>query len=188
MTKRAWTPTETAAALGISDRHVRRLVSEHVLTPGKAGFDPIPTLQAYLKHVTKDGEGRRARTELAQVETMRKRLLTRRHLGDMLTAKERATLDDALFEGTWSAWQLAAATFFAELGAIVGLDHRERLRIANVADQAGKAELIRFRDSWRDQQKDVRAYLRDEERIERLVGELSATGERAEGNHGAGDD
>ncbi len=180
-TKRAWPLPKIAELLGISARHAFRLAAEDIL-PGKDGrYDPLECARAYIRHTSKDAEGRAARVELARVEARRKTLLMKRQLGELVTTKERAELDDAIFAGSWSAWQLAAATFFAELGTIVGLDPRERLRISNVCDQTGKSELIRFRDNWRDTQRNVRTYLHDPERIERLVGELSAAGEHAAG-------
>jgi hypothetical protein len=185
-TKRAWPLPKIAELLGISARHAFRLAAEDIL-PGKDGrYDPLECARAYIRHTSKDAEGRAARVELARVEARRKTLLMKRQLGELLTTKERATLDDGIFEGSWAAWQLAAATFFAELGTIVGLDPRERLRISNVCDQTGKSELIRFRDNWRDTQRNVRTYLHDPERIERLIGELSAAGEHAAGEHAEG--
>jgi hypothetical protein len=172
--KRTWTLPEIADLCGISERHAFRLAAEGIL-PGKDGrYDPLDCARRFIAHAAKDQEGKRARTELAKVEARRKTLLMRRQLGELLTMKERETLDNGIFEGAWIAWQLAAATFFAALGEIEGLDPRERLRIANIADAAGKGELIAFRDNWRQIQKDVAAHLRDRDRIDRMIGELSA--------------
>jgi hypothetical protein len=184
MTRKRWSPTEAAHALSISDRHLRRLVSEGVLTPDKAGgFDPIPTLQAYLRHVTKDADGKAARTALARVETIRKRLLTRRQVGEMITREELTEFATDIWVRTLGAWNAAAAHLFHALTGVV--DQREQYRIASLADDAGKSEINRLRDDLEARLKGLRRDLRDDDRIERLLVELATN---AEGDHDDGGD
>jgi hypothetical protein len=181
MTKRAWSATETAAALGISDRHLRRLIGEHVLAPGKAGFDPIPTLQAFIRHLQRDSEAKRARAALAEVEAKRKALQLRRQLGQLVTLDELRDLAGELWSGIWSAWQISAATFYAHVGMVPGVDSRERLRISNICDQTGKAELIALRERWEAKLRGEKLSLQDQDRIDALIGTLS-TGADDEGD------
>ena len=187
MTRKRWTPTEAAHALFISDRHLRRLVSEHVLTPDKTGgFDPIPTMQGFIRHRQKDSAAKQARTALTEVETMRKRLLTRRQLGETVTIAE---LRDFVSAGVWGralgAWNVCCSYLFYALRERLGDETQARV-IASEAADAGLHEMHRLRDDLAAKLRDLRRDLRDDARIEGLMAEL-ATGGQAEDREGDDD-
>lgn len=175
MAARRWNQTEAAAGLRISDRHLRRLVTDRVLTPDDAGkFDPIPTLQTFITYLQRDEQHKAARRELLLIDAQRKRLALRRSLGEMVTATERAERDADLWSAVWSVWAVAAASFYYEVRSIPSLPDLDALAIANRADQAGKSELIAMRKLWEQSLKDQRVQLRDDGRIERLLSDLAS--------------
>ena len=177
MTKKRWTPTEAARELGITDRHLRRLAADGVVVDKGGGFDPLPTLQGYLRHVTKDQAGRQARTELAQVETIRKKLLTRRQLGETMTHHEvREFVSQEIWVRHLSAWSKGCSyLYYVMRETFDGDDKRARVVTSQVAD-AVQHELNRLRDDLEQKLRDLRRDLRDDRRIDQLMNELSGDG------------
>ncbi len=103
MTKRAWSATET-----------------------------IPTLQAFIRHLQRDSEAKRARAALAEVEAKRKALQLRRQLGQLVTLDELRDLAGELWSGIWSAWQISAATFYAHEPSCAAKSCRCRIRTGSM--------------------------------------------------------
>jgi len=172
MKRSGWSATETAEALNISDRNLRRLVTDRVLTHAKGGgFDPIPTCKAFIRHLTRDQDGKTARNELAKVQAARTRLTMQRQLGKLATHEELADLGDEFLTALWGAWTLAAAWFYRGLQGVV--DRDTQLRIATEADECGKGEIRRLVDRWGVRLKGATVALTDPERIERLMTRLS---------------
>jgi hypothetical protein len=62
-----------------------------------------------------------------------------------------------------------------------GVESRERLRISNICDQTGKAELIALRERWEAKLRGEELALQDQDRIDALIGTLS-TGADDEGD------
>jgi hypothetical protein len=172
MATKTWSQSEAAEALRISTRHVRNLTSDGVLPVRRDGrYDPLPTALAYLAHTQKDAAGKQARTELAQVEAARKRLLMRKHLGQLLTMDEHAELDTELWAAHWQVNTLCGAYYYHALSGVV--DPQTQLRIAGEAEALSKAELVQLRDRWAAKLKDRRVSLHDGDRIDRLLTELA---------------
>lgn len=177
-----WTQTEAAEHLHISTRQVRNLVTEGVLVPRADGsFDPLSAALAYLGHTQKDAAGKAARTALAQVETRRKELQVRRHLGQLVTLDELGRLSEDLWAGVWNAWNLATANFHAQVSHLRGISEADVRRIAGSCDQLGKGELVALRERWAAKLRGERVALHDDRRIEALLAQL------ADGADDAGD-
>jgi hypothetical protein len=173
-TKPAWTLTQIAELLGISERHAFRLVDEHILVGAGSRYDPLDCAKQYIKHISKDAEGRKARTELARVEAKRKTLLMKRQLGQMLTPVEQQAIDEEFFGLVMAAFNKAMSEVYGALAIHPALNHKERMLIAGTADQNGKAWLIEARNSWRQRLQKHRGDLRDPERVARLFSDLEA--------------
>lgn len=168
-TKRRST-TEIASFLGITERHVRRLVVDGVLADDGDGFDLLDTAKRYIAYVSKDYEGRKARAESARVEAMARRLKIEQHLGRLISTKELRGLGDELWSGVWQTWNLVASHLFHGLA---GTDDHERLRVVGAIDQTAKAELHLLRERFAERLKGVKVELEDAERIEREMARLA---------------
>lgn len=163
---------EMAALLQLSDRHLRRLSADGILPAADRGYDVVATLVAYLRHAKRDSEGRQARTELAKVESARKRLQLRRQLGHFFTPDEFIAASDRQFELQWHGWMRGGVHLHRELMLV--LPSSEALRVAHTVDAGVKAWLIEARDAWRKRWLELRDAARDRERVDGLLRELTA--------------
>jgi len=174
MTTKKWPAAKTAEFLDISERHLHRLVAEGILpAAGAGGFDALAVVRAFLLHVKSDAEGRQARAALAKAQTLHRTVKTKSALGELVTLAELQSLSDDLWSGVWSAWTLAAAYFYEHIGYLPGVDADDQLRVAGHCDQAGKAQLIHLRDTWAARLRGERVRLRDDDRINALLGSIA---------------
>lgn len=179
MPAKRWTPTECAAALRITDRHLRRLVADQVLAQHPAGgFDPVATCLAFIAHLQKDEDTKSARRELMQVEAQRKRIAMRRHLGELVTRDELTAFGTDIWVRTLGAWN--ASTSYLYYGLAGHVDEMTQRVIAGKAADGGLYEMNRLRADLEVKLKDMRRDLRDEERVEQLLSELAASQEPVE--------
>lgn len=169
-TKRRST-TEIASFLGITERHVRRLVVDGVLADDGGGFDLLDTAKRYIAYVSKDHEGRKARAESARVEAMARRLKIEQHLGRLISTKELRGLGDELWGGVLQVWNLCASHLYHGLSGHI--DERERLRVVGEIDQTAKAELHLLRERFAERLKGAKVELEDAGRIEREMARLA---------------
>ena len=171
MPAKRWSPSECAAALRISDRHVRRLVVDQVLAPTPAGFDPVDTCLRFIQHLQKDEDTKSARRELMQVEAQRKRLTMRKHVGEMATRDELTGFSTDIWARTLGAWNCCMSHLYYGLAGHV--DEKTQRAVASTVASYGLAELHRLRDDLEAKLKDMRRDLKDEGRVEQLLFELA---------------
>ena len=171
MPAKRWSPTECAAALRISDRHLRRLVADQVLAQTPTGFDPVDTCLRFVQHLQKDEDTKSARRELMLVEAQRKRMQMRKHVGELVTRDELTEFGTDIWVRVLGCWNASTSHLYYGLAGLV--DEMAQRAIAGKVADYGMAELHRLRDDLEAKLKDMRRDLKDEERVERLLADLA---------------